>query len=97
MGSDVMAVVMLNFIVCTFGGYVTVCRMTMMSVHTKLTVRWQYTLWFCAFCASGWSFAFGDPAQIPQLMVSAMMACAIYIGATPWRNGAPDYTRRIGT
>lgn len=96
MGSDVW-IILLNFIVCTFGGYMTVCRQTMMSASTKMNVRLQYMIWFCAFCTSGWSFAFGDPAQIPQLMLSTMMAGAIYLGAAPWRHGAPHYTRRIGT
>lgn len=93
MENDVLLIVVTNFMACTMGGFVTMCRMTKMTAaSTKLAIRWQYVMWYCAFAASGWSFAFGAPATEPQLIVSLLLLSGLLLGTAAWTNGAPAHT-----
>lgn len=94
MGSEAMFLVLMNFFVCTTGGWIAMCRMSKMSQSdTKLMIRWQYVLWFCGFAISGWSFLFDNPASAAQLVMSCIMLATLAMGIGAWRNGAPTYTR----
>lgn len=83
----------LNLLVCLFGGYVCICRMAKMSARaTKLTIRWQYMLWFGLFSASGISWTYDEPANFIQLLMSVSIVTHLLLGVAAWRNGAPAYT-----
>lgn len=86
----------LNLFVCSLGGYVCVCRMAKMSEsETKLMIRTQYVIWFCAFTVSGWSFAFFDEVNVVQLLLGVSIVAQLLLGAGAWRHNAPHYTRRL--
>lgn len=87
--------VLLNFFICSMGGFITMCRMTKMSSSTTLLmVRWQHVLLFCVFCYSGWSFLFDTPATTPQIAVGVAMVLWLLLGSTQWRSGPPMHARR---
>lgn len=87
--------ILANFFVCSIGGWLCICRMTKMSYReTKLVIRWQYSLLFSFFAASGWSFLFGDWPTPIQLFQSAVIVSYVFMGVPAWKDGAPEYTRR---
>lgn len=87
--------VLANLLLCLFGGWVCLCRMTKMrGSTTKMIIRLQYAIWTAVFCASGISFLFGEPATWVQLLLGAGIVGHLALGVTVWRFGAPAYTMR---
>lgn len=87
--------IVLNLIVTSAGGYISLCRLARMSrSSTKLAIRWQYVIWFVALCASGWSFVLFDPADSIQLLLSMSIVAHLALGAPAWANDTPRYARR---
>jgi len=94
MGSD-LSLAAFNLIVCSVGGWISICRMAKMShSETKLAIRLQYMIWFCLFFLSGWSFLVGESATVVQFLMSCGVFGYLAIGFDVWRWRAPDYTRR---
>lgn len=87
--------ILANWIVCAAGGWLCLCRMTKMSGRgTKLAIRWQYTILFTIFFASGWSWIFGDPATFIQMFRAGLLVIYVAAGMPAWRHGQPEYARR---
>jgi len=88
--------ILANWAICTFGGWICLCRMAKMSASTtKIEIRLQYMIWFALFGASGWSFLFGERATPMQLLMSASVLAHLAIGVAVWRpQEGPLYTRR---
>lgn len=85
-----------NLLVCMAGGFMCICRMSMMSLSTtKAEIRWQYVFWFSTFAASGISWTYDEPASFAQLLMSLAIVVHLILGLGAWRNGAPAYTRRL--
>ena len=94
MGSEQL-LILSNFLTCTMGGWICICRMKLMShSETKMEVRAQYMIWFVIFASSGWSFVFGANPNVIQFMMSLGVLAHLLIGSSVWKQRAPDYTRR---
>lgn len=93
MGNE--TIVFFNWIACALGGWICLCRLSKMSEsRTKLAIRWQYVLWFTFFAISGWSFAFGAIPSVVQLMLTATVAAALFLGMPAWFAGLPGYAKK---
>ena len=86
--------VILNLVVALFGGCICVCRMgVMQGGKTKFAVVLQYNILFTALCASALSWAYGDPADVTQTVLTAAIVLHLVLGFPAWKRGAPAYTR----
>lgn len=95
MGSEHL-LILANWAVCAFGGWICLCRMAKMSASTtKMEIRVQYSIWFALFAGSGWSFLFGEMASPVQLLMSVAVLASLVIGIPVWRSsGGPVYVRQ---
>lgn len=82
----------LNFLLCSVGGFIVVCRLKFISPRTKESIRWHYVMWFTMFSWSGLSWTYGDVPGLSQLGLSAAGVFQLILGSRPWKYGAPDYT-----
>jgi hypothetical protein len=86
---------LLNFLICLAGGWVCLCRLgAMQGGKTKLTIRWQYTMWFSLLTCSGFSFAFGHATTFMEVLLAAGIVSHLLIGFSVWRHGPPAYAAR---
>jgi len=82
----------INFAVCIVAWYSCVCRLLeMRGERVKNMVRYQYITWFVLLPASGFSWCYGEPATLVQLLLSIGGAGYIFMGYGAWRQGVPSY------
>lgn len=86
---------LLNFALCAFGGWVCICRIGAMTGHaTKLTIRSQYVMWLALLIMSGLSFLWGHKVTKVEIIFGMAVLCHLLIGFSVWRHGPPAYTAK---
>lgn len=84
--------ILANLVVCGFGAWMCICRMSYMDSQTKRSIRSQYAVWFCLFAASAISWTYDEPATVTQLLMGCAVVIHLVLGIGAWRYGAPTYT-----
>lgn len=85
-------IVLANLIAATLGAFVCMCRAKALSPESKPVIRAQYVGWFLYFGVSGFSFAWGYPATLIQLILTAWVLAHLAMGFAAWRHGPPPHT-----
>ncbi len=85
--------IVLNLLICSFGGYLCICRLRVIDSKTKTPIRVRYVMWFTLFAASGISWLFDIPASLGQIVMALGVIADLGLGFNAWRRGAPNYTR----
>lgn len=86
--------IVLNLLICSFGGYLCICRLRVIGPQTKTPIRVRYVMWFTLFAASGISWLFGIPATLGQIVMALGVIADLALGFNAWKNGQPGYARQ---
>jgi hypothetical protein len=90
-----LALAIVNFLLCSVIAWSCLCRFSVMTrEHTSATWRLRYIIMLVAASASGISFLWGE-WQGPARLCMAV-GCLFVLGLTArgWRQGTPQYARR---
>jgi hypothetical protein len=79
-----------NFIVCTIGGIICMCRLGRMSNRTKTVILMQYVFWLMAFSLSNLA-SLVQTVNIAQLGFSMAAMMHQVSGFRAWKYGVPAY------